>query len=795
MATIAAMTGDPPLPRKNRQRWRRRAGWLLPVLAPIVALLLLDRQYPPPLPTGDSARAGSVVLAADGRPLRAFAGVDGVWRTPTTPDQVSPLYLQALLAYEDRRFHHHPGIDPLALGRAAWQALRHGGIVSGGSTLTMQVARILEPPGRRHSLAAKARQMLRALQLEWHLDKEGILRLYLDHAPFGGTVEGVAAASWAWLGKPPDRLSHAEAALLAVLPQAPSRNRPDRHPQRAQAARDKVLRRLRDLGVWDAGAVAAALQEPVVSRQLKPPLQAPLLAERLRRQSPRAARITSLIDADLQAQAEARVAAWLVRLPPATSAAVLIVDSRTMAVRAYVGAGRYGDAASSGHVDMVTAPRSPGSALKPMLYGMALDEGLIHSESLLLDAPQSIAGYRPANFDSGFRGPVSAAEALRLSLNVPAVDLLERLGPGRFSARLGHAGVPLRLPRGARPNLAMILGGTATTLEELVVAFSALARDGLAARLRYRPDDRMHERRLMSAEAAFIVRQMLGDPPAPGSLAGALARPVPLVAKTGTSWGYRDAWAIGVQPGWVLGVWIGRPDGTPSPGQYGAITALPLLQSLAASLPRSRTGFGAPAGVARAPICWPLGTAPDPQQPQLCHQQRQAWTMQGVLPPTLPQRAAGSAAPVMTWLRDGQGKRRLPGCAEGQILEPVQVARWPVLAGPWLDAESRRRSQPPEWASACRHLAAEPAQGLHLSGLQDGTRLKTVPGHDPGQAWLVATAHGGQGDIWWLVDDRLAGRTRDGGRQRLEFPGPGTHRVVVVDGSGNHASATVQVLP
>lgn len=776
--------------------WRRkRTRLVLLVLLLPVSLLIADRLWPPPLPATDGTGQGSVVLARDGRPLRAFAGPDGVWRTPTTPDQVSPLYLQALLAYEDRRFHHHPGVDPLALARAAWQAVHHGGIVSGGSTLTMQVARILEPPARRYSPAAKLRQMVRALQLEWRLDKSQILGLYLDHAPFGGTVEGVAAASWAWLGKPPDRLSHAEAALLAVLPQAPSRNRPDRHPLRAQAARDKVLMRLRDLGVWDQAVVEAALQEPVVSRQLRPPMQAALLAERLRRENPRASRLHSLIDADLQAQAESRVQSWLARLPPATSAAVLLVDTRTMAVRAYVGSGAYGDAARAGHVDMVRARRSPGSVLKPLLYGLALDDGLIHSESLLVDAPQSFDGYRPANFDSGFRGPVSAAEALRLSLNVPAVDLLERLGPDRFSARLAHAGIRLHLPHGAKPNLAMILGGTASTMEELVMAFSALGRDGLAARLRYHPGDPLQERRLMSAEAAFIVRRMLAGSTGPGSITGALARPSPLVAKTGTSWGYRDAWAIGVQPGWTLAVWVGRPDGTPSPGQYGAITALPLLQSLAAALPGQGGDFRLPDGVGRQTICWPLGTAPDPEQPALCHQQRQAWTINGVLPATLPERGPGSAGPVLTWLRDGDGQRRLPACAEGQPLVPVSVARWPLLAGPWLDARTRELGQPAAWAEPCRGLATEPARGLRFNGLHEGIVLTSPPGREHEPAWLVASAHGGNGEIWWLVNDRLVATSTDGDRQRLEFSAPGSYRIVALDRSGSHAAATIQVLP
>lgn len=773
-----------------RLRLFRRPRFRHLLIGTVLALVLvavLDWWLPPPLPAV-GAGAGSVVVAEDGQPLRAFAGEDGVWRTPVRVDQVSPLYVEALLTYEDRWFHRHPGVNPAAMLRAAWQGLRSGEIVSGGSTLSMQVARILEPPARRRSAGAKLRQILRALQLERRLSKQDILTLYLNHAPFGGPIEGVAAASWAYLGKAPDRLSHAEAALLAVLPQAPSRNRPDRHAGRARVARDKVLDRMAATGRWPEEVVQQAKQEPVLARRLRPPMHAALLAERLRRAQPTSTQIDTLIDADLQRAAEARVAAWLSQLPVATSAAVLIVEHQEMAVRAYVGSGAWGDPQRLGHVDMVRAWRSPGSTLKPLLYGLALDDGLIHSESLLVDAPQSFDGYRPANFDSGFRGPISAADALRLSLNVPAVDLLDRVGTARFAARMSHAGLRLRLPRGAEPNLAMILGGTATTLEDLVAAYTALARNGLSGPLRFQPTQPIEQRRLFSAEAAFIVREMLREPIPPGSAADALARGERLVAKTGTSWGYRDAWAIGVQPGWTLGVWVGRPDGTPMPGQYGALTALPLLQALAANLPRrSDPGHSRPDGVEQRTVCWPLGSELDPDHPELCEQQRTAWTLDGVVPTTLPDRSAPNAARIQTIWLDPEQRRRRPDCAEGLSLQRGQVARWPVLAAAWV-----RPTPLPAWASAC--TADESARGLTLVGLHDGSLLRPAPG-GRGEARIRVRAHGGNGDIWWLIDDRLAGVSSDGRPQVLRFERPGPYRVVALDRDGSHASARIQVLP
>src|SRR5690606_14592138 len=535
---------SPPHPKRPRHgRWHRVLPWLRwGAAALLVLLLVLDIAFPPKLPRVRDT--STLVVAADGTPLRAFADAEGVWRYPATPATVSPLYVQALLDYEDRWFHRHPGVNPFALLRAAAQWGSGGRIVSGGSTLSMQGARIvdLDRGLSIRTLHGKLVQMLRALQLEAHLDKEQILSLYLERAPFGGTIEGVEAASWAYLGKPSSRLSHAEAALLAVLPQAPSRLRPDRHPGAAQQARDKVLERLARLGTWAREDVEDARMETVVARSLRPPMSAALLAQRLRVAHPRQARIVSTLDADLQRTLEERVGAYFSGLPERTSAALLVVDNTSMEARAYVGSLDMLDRTRLGHVDMVRAWRSPGSTLKPFLYGMALDDGLIHSESLLVDAPQSFGGYRPGNFDAAFNGPVGAASALRLSLNVPAVDLLDRVGPARFAARLDNAGISLRFPRGAEPGLPVILGGAGVRLEDLAGAFTAFNRGGLAGPVRYTPDAPRRERRLLSEGAAWIVREMLEANPRPGQAVGTFdAGSRPRVAwKTGTSYGFRD---------------------------------------------------------------------------------------------------------------------------------------------------------------------------------------------------------------------------------------------------------------
>ncbi|HEY6940080.1 penicillin-binding protein 1C, partial [Dokdonella sp.] len=619
--------------RRRFPPWLRRGA--IAALVMIAGALVLDRLFPLPLPDGSGG--GTVVLARDGTPLRAFPDRDGVWRYPVAVEDVSPLYVEALLTYEDRWFWRHPGVNPLALARASVQWIVHRRLVSGGSTLTMQVARILD--GTPHDALGKLRQIARALQLEAHLSKREILALYLEHAPFGGTIEGVEAASWAYLGKPASRLSHAEAALLAVLPQMPSRLRPDRNPEAARAARDKVLARMADLGVWTAAEVHDARIESVAARALQPPLGAALLAERLRAERPTERRITTTIDAELQHALEARVRDYLARLPERTSAAMLVVDNATLEARAYIGSGEFGDERRLGHVDMVRAWRSPGSTLKPFLYGLALDDGLIDSESLLVDAPQSFGGYRPGNFDLAYNGPIGAAEALRLSLNVPAVDLVDRIGPIRFAARLANAGLDLRLPRGATPNLSIILGGAGVRMEDLVGAYTAFNRGGVAGRVRYGRDDPVIDRRVLSEGAAWIVRDILEANPRPGYAPGTFdpgSRPR-VAWKTGTSYGFRDAWAVGATRSFTVAVWIGRPDGTPLPGQYGAVTALPLMFQVVDSLPRNAIAAAPsppPPSVGQRDVCWPLGQAWDPARADLCHQKRTAWVLDGVIPPT-----------------------------------------------------------------------------------------------------------------------------------------------------------------
>lgn len=758
----------------------------------IALLWLADRIWPLPLPRDDLAR---VVLAEDGTPLWRFADANGVWRYPVQTAEVSPYYLDALLTYEDRWFYQHPGVNPLALARATWQNLTGARVVSGGSTLSMQVARLLDPHSR--TFHGKLRQLWRTAQLEWHLSKAEILNLYLNRAPFGGTLQGVAAASWAYLGKSPAQLTHAEAALLAVLPQAPSRLRPDRHPQRAQEARDKVLRRLGEFQVWPSSAVAEALEEPLLLAPRLEPSLAPLLARRLNRpDSPPLIRTT--LDATLQRRLEDLLLGWRARLPEYTSAAILVVEEDSMAVRAYLGSVDINDAKRFGHVDMISALRSPGSTLKPFLYGMALDDGLIHSESLLQDVPRRYGDYRPGNFSMGFTGAVPASTALSSSLNLPAVQLLEAYGPKRFAAQMRIGGVPLALPALAEPNLALILGGAGSRLEDLVSGYSAFARDGRSATIRLQPDDTLRERPLLSPGSAWIVRRILSGQARPDRdpRAELVQRPV-LAWKTGTSYGFRDAWAIGVGPRYLIGVWIGRPDGTPVPGQFGLASAAPLMLQVHDVLTNrdSQRGISAPvkpvpANVGVAAICWPLGQPMSRSDPN-CRRQRFAWTLDNTTPPTLLalDQPLGVGLMESVWVNP-KGLRVDAHCPGAQL---QNIALWPAPLEPWLPRAERRDARLPAADPDCPPPALAASSPLSIVGVREGDQLR-LPAASQQALRLKISALGGSGRRWWFLNGAPLGDSANQDSINASFEQLGRYQLSVLDEAGQTARIEFSVV-
>ena len=582
--------------------------------------LLLDRLYPPNLTR--LATAGTEILDRQNRTVAVLPAPGGVWRFRTTADDVAPVLLETLIRVEDRHFWRHPGVNPLALLRASVQDLRAGRIVSGGSTLTMQAARLLEP--RPRTVRAKLTEIARALQLEWRFSKRDILGIWLTLAPHGGNLEGVRAGAMAWFGASARTLDQAQAALLVAIPRRPEGLRPDRHPEAARHLRDRILaadggavpvRRLtlpRHARQAVAGLAASrqgmARQNPARGDLAQGDLAQGDLAhgdlaqggqthggavpggpsgaaaaslavpENHDRPLPGPIRIATTLDLPLQIALERLASERLRRLPDRASLALLVVDARTREIRAVVSGGEEPGEARAGALDLTRAVRSPGSALKPFIYAMAFEDGIAGPDTRVEDLPRRFGTYAPEDFDRGFAGGVTAGEALRRSLNLPAVALLEQVGPSRFAARMRLAGAALRLPPGTEASLPLALGGAGITLRDLTGLYAALATDGSAGRPSLLPAPDTRGGLFLQPRAAAAIAHVLTQPFPDSGLPG-------IAWKTGTSWGGRDAWALGFDRTHAVGVWVGRPDGTPLPGATGRGLALPLLARVFEVLP------------------------------------------------------------------------------------------------------------------------------------------------------------------------------------------------------------------
>jgi penicillin-binding protein 1C len=782
-------------PGEIRRRWLRRLRTAALALAGLVALAFA-LAWLVPLPARLGAQPSTVIEWRDGGVAHVFVAPDGRYRPEVRPEELDPEYLAALLRLEDKRFRSHPGVDPVAIVRAALSNVTRGRRVSGASTLTMQLVRVLEP--RPRHLGSKLVEALRAVQLELRRSKREILAAYLQFLPFGGNVEGVEAASLAYFGHRPTALSAAEISLLLAIPQDPNRRAPGPgHEERLRAARDRVSRRLASLGALPRGrgparpdavilAEIAATPVPPAARPF--PRAAIHAAAWLRARQPAATRIRSTLDAGTQRVADRLASAAARDLPREGihGGAIVVVETRTGEVRALVGNLDFWDAAHGGQVIAFDAPRSPGSALKPLLYGMAVERGLAGPRTLVTDVPTAYGGYAPRNFDGTFDGVVPLEDALSRSLNVPFVNLLRELGVESFLGKLRSMGVRSLDPRPGYYGLSAAVGGLELTPLELAGVYVALARGGEALELATIAGGRTETRgRVLARGAAWLVGQALAirdrpDFPERRRLTGA---PADIHWKTGTSFGHRDAWAAGWDGTHTAVVWIGNVDATPSRALVGGEVAAPILFDVLEALgdraapPASEPQ---PADLTYVEVCALSGRAPTPA----CKERR--------LVPAL--RTAVPTEPCPYHRRVevdlATGKVVTPGCRSGHTREARDYVVWPSAVRSWLRSRERELPEPPDLHPDCvRGGARRPPT---IVSPQAGQVALLVPGVPLDRQEIPLEAEADVGALSWFVDGVFVGTAR--ADERLWWrPQAGRHDVVVTDEAGVSARRVLVV--
>jgi penicillin-binding protein 1C len=776
----------------------------------IAAWHLLLYLWPPPDPYRVKP-PGRQVFARDGTLLRGFLSPDGKWRLRVSLDEMSPHLVAAVLQHEDRWFYRHPGVNPVSVVRSAWTNLRAGRVVTGASTITMQLARLVEPSER--SLAAKLRETLRALQYETRYSKDQILEMYLNLAPYGGAVEGVAVAARVYFDKPPSELSVAEASLLAVLPESPARRNPVRHPEVAARARDRLIDRLEEAGTIDGETARMSRRHPLPHGTYEMPFAAPHFCEWALRGAGREANLWTTLDSRLQGGAEEILRSHALALASAgvREGAVVILDYVRSELLAMVGSADYFDSLNAGQVNGAVARRSPGSALKPFVYALAFDRGLATPSTLIEDVPVRFGSYVPENYDRRFRGAMSAREALRTSRNVPAVLLASRLRPaGLVHDWLRRAGVA-SLDRSAEHyGLSLVLGGGDLTLLELTDLYATLARQGLRAPLRVRSEtapgsaagglgaggfdplpgagaDLGDSIRVLSREAAYLTLCELVDVERPE-----LARywrsgksQVPIPWKTGTSYGHRDAWSVGVAGNYAVGVWLGNFDGVGAPGLVGRDVAAPLLFDLVELLPRDEPGtwHRRPPGLSSRKVCASSGAVAT----RFCPETRKEPFIPGVSP------AVPCDVHREILVDTKTGYTVCSRCRTGGGWERRVVTWWPPQIATFMAAESRVASSIPPHTPTCPVFGNRevPVITSPQAGMEYHIR-PGVPVQDQRIA-LLASVSGASREIYWFLDGVLVSKGEPG-RTTFWEPTPGRHVVTVKDDAGRLATRSFDVV-
>jgi len=739
------------------------------LLALILVPFPVEKLSPPP---------STLILDRNGEILRVFLSEDEMWRMDVGAEKISPSLKKAVLTYEDKYFRWHFGVNPIAILRSMIVNLKAGRIVQGASTISMQVARMMEP--KQRTIPHKLIEIFRAMQLELRFSKNEILTCYFNMAPYGGNILGVGAACHLYFNKSPEKISLGEAALLAAIPNSPNALRPDINPEAAAIARNKVLKRLFDSGRISSSELDEALSEPLPNHRFDLPFQIPHLAAKLVELHPRTKQFTTTIDAHIQHLAENTLSTFLTpwRSRDISNGAILIIENKSRDVLAMVGSYDFWDEGNNGQVNGALSPRSPGSALKPFVYALGMEVGLITPKSLLYDVPVEYRNYRPVNYDETFNGVVSAEEALIRSLNVPAVNLSAQLGENGIHAFLNQAGITT-LPRPSDYyGLSLILGGCEVTLLELTNLYAGLANGGMFAPYRLLKNEAPFESKpLLSEGVCFILSEMLSQlrrPDLPASWEFSVDLPK-IAWKTGTSYGHRDAWSIGYTPTYTVGVWVGNFNGRGAPELVGAEVAAPILFSLFSELEKTsrRNWFIQPASVQKRQVCTVSGMPLS----ENCASARDEYYVPGISP-------IQKCTIHQVILVDTQtGTRLCSHCRIGRAYEEKIVEQWPAEIATWLERSGYPMTPIPPHYPGCTQLLSGQKPVIRSPLPDTEYKIRPAVALKYQKILLDASVSNRTKKIFWFVDGKMV-FAGDPSERVFILPERGSHQVMCLDDEG-----------
>lgn len=725
-----------------------------------------------------------VIYASDGSMLHAFLSPDQKWRIFAGPDEITPELRKAVVFKEDKYFRFHPGFNPFAIVRAAFNNLVKGRRTSGASTITMQLARLLDPAPRTY--LHKIREVFRALQLEWHYSKNEILQMYLNLLPYGGNIEGVKSASMIYFGQVTGELSLAQVVMLAVIPNDPNALRPGRNYDDLLARRNLWLKKMLSKGLFPESPVNDALAEPFERQRYPLPSLAAHLSYRLRNAPMDEYGLQTTIKPAIQEKTESLVRnhVRLLRSMQITNAAVLVVNNLTMEVDAYVGSAGFDEDMYQGQVDGINALRSPGSTLKPLLYAMAFDQGLISPKMIITDVPVNFNGYRPENYDENYRGKITVAQALALSLNVPAVGLLDQMGTESFLNTLSNSGFKWIGKNTRSLGLSVILGGCGSTLEELTALYAAFPNKGIYRPLRYIDSgSKQKGDTVCSSGAAYMLTEILTGlkrPDLPDQYRQ--SADLPRIAwKTGTSYGRRDGWAIGYNHEFTVGVWTGNFPGSGIPELNGADCAVPLLFSIFRAIsPQVRDEwFTPPKDLDFRLVCSESGMPPD----TFCHHVVMDYFLPGISPSVrcnhLQKQFVNGSESI------GYCRKCLPEKGYREVLYPF----YPADLISWYNEMQIPYKEVPPHNPECTTIRNGSAP--YITSLTDGAEYLLIHGGKQ-ELMLACNAENGVGKVYWYLNDIFYKAAAPS--EKVFFrPDAGSYKISCSDDRGRNSDIWVKV--